>query len=171
MPIKFWDEVFLTATYLINHLPTRVIDNFSPLTHLFNTPPNYTMLKIFGSTCWPHLRPYNQHKLSFRSKPCIFLGYSSIHKGYKCLDQDYGRVYISRGVIFDEVVFPFSNPSFNVVDHNSPMGSSSFYWNTNHLCDLQSNPVDAARSGTDLPPSASSALADTDMGAPVASGP
>jgi hypothetical protein len=107
MPIKFWDEAFLTATYLINRLPTRVIDNFSPLTRLFNTPPNYTILKIFGCACWPHLCPYNQHKLSFRSKPCIFLGYSSIHKGYKCLDQDSGRVYISQDVIFDEAVFPF----------------------------------------------------------------
>jgi hypothetical protein len=61
----------------------------------------------------------------------------------------------------------FSNPSSNVVDHNSLMGNSSFYWNTNHLCDLQSNPVDAA--GTDLPPPASFTLADTDMGAPIAS--
>jgi hypothetical protein len=51
------------------------------------------------------------------------------------------------------------------------MGSSSFYWNTNHMCDLQSNPVDAARSGTNLLPPASSASADTNMGAPVASGP
>jgi hypothetical protein len=54
MPIKFWDDAFLTATYLMNRLPTRVIDNFSPLTRLFNTPPNYTMFKIFGCACWPH---------------------------------------------------------------------------------------------------------------------
>jgi hypothetical protein len=96
MPLKFWDEAFTTATYLINRLPTRVIDNLSPLQRLFKTPPNYSLLKIFGCACWPHLRPYNRHKLSFRSKPCVFIGYSSLHKGYKCLDMDSGRVYISR---------------------------------------------------------------------------
>jgi histone deacetylase 1/2 len=38
----------------------------------------------------------------------VFLGYSNIHKGFKCLDVKTGRVYISRDVIFDENVFPFS---------------------------------------------------------------
>jgi hypothetical protein len=113
MPIKFWDEAFLTVTFLINRMPTRVIDNTCPLQRLFHTPPNYSFLKIFGCACWPHLRPYNKHKLSFRSKECVFLGYSTLHKGYKCLDLDSGRVYVSRDVIFDENVFPFSRPVHN----------------------------------------------------------
>lgn len=98
IPMKFWDDAFLTATYLINHLPTRVIDNQTPLEHLFKTPPNYFLLKTFGCACWPHLRPYNTRKFAFRSKECVFIGYSSLHKGYKCLDMDSGRVYISRDV-------------------------------------------------------------------------
>jgi hypothetical protein len=48
-------------------------------------------------------------KLSFRSTRCVFLGYSSHHKGFKCLEPNTGRVYISRDVIFDESVFPFAN--------------------------------------------------------------
>jgi hypothetical protein len=31
-----------------------------------------------------------------------------LHKGFKCLDPSSGRVYISRDVVFDETVFPFS---------------------------------------------------------------
>jgi hypothetical protein len=31
VPIKFWDGAFLTTTYLINRLPTHVIDNKCPL--------------------------------------------------------------------------------------------------------------------------------------------
>jgi hypothetical protein len=58
------------------------------------------MLKCFGCACWPHLQPYNCHKLEFRYKPCVFLGYSSLHKGYKCLDMETGRVYISHDVNF-----------------------------------------------------------------------
>lgn len=65
-------------------------------------------LKIFGCACWPHHHPYNSRKLEFQSKQCVFLGYSSQHKGYKCLDPSIGCVYLSRDVIFDEDVFPFS---------------------------------------------------------------
>jgi hypothetical protein len=70
-------------------------------------------MRVFGCACWPHLRPYNQHKLDFRSKPCIFIGYSPSHRGYKCLHLPTGRIYISRNVIFDESTFPFhlSSPS------------------------------------------------------------
>jgi len=39
----------------------------------------------------------------------VFLGYSSLHKGFKCLEPKTGRFYISRDVVFDEDVFPFSS--------------------------------------------------------------
>lgn len=107
MPLKFWDEAFLTATYLINRIPSRVINFSTPLELLFHTNPDYSFLRVFGCACWPNLRPYNKRKLQFRSKKCAFLGYSFHHKGYKCLDISTGRVYISRDVIFDETVFPF----------------------------------------------------------------
>jgi hypothetical protein len=38
----------------------------------------------------------------------VFLGYSNLHKGYKCLDISTGRLYISRDIVFDETVFPFA---------------------------------------------------------------
>lgn len=108
MPLKFWDEAFATAAYLINRLPSRVINYDTPLHRLFNSSPDYSMLRTFGCACWPHLRPYNTHKLQFRSKKCVFLGYSPLHKGYKCLDTSTGRIYISRDVVFDDTCFPLS---------------------------------------------------------------
>jgi histone deacetylase 1/2 len=68
MPLEFWDEAFLTATYLINMLPSKVIHNDTPVHRLFGTQPDYQSLRVFGCACWPNLRPYNQRKLAFRSK-------------------------------------------------------------------------------------------------------
>lgn len=104
MLLEFWDEAFLTAVFLINRLPSRVINNDTPFFRLFGQQPDYTSLRTFGCACWPNLRPYNNKKLEFRSKQCVFLGYSNQHKGFKCLDPKFGRVYISRHVIFYEQV-------------------------------------------------------------------
>jgi histone deacetylase 1/2 len=109
MPLKFWDEAFLTAIYLINMLPSKPLKFATPTEKLLNITPNYQSLRIFVCACWPNLRPYNKRKLSFRSKQCVFIGYSPIHKGLKCLDVTTGRVYISRDVVFDENVFPFAS--------------------------------------------------------------
>jgi histone deacetylase 1/2 len=108
MPLKCWDEAFLPATYLINMLPSRVINHDTPVHRLLGTRPDYTsLIRVFGCACWPNLHPYNKHKLAFRSKQCVFLGYSPRHKGVKYLEVSTGRVYISHDVVFDEDVFSF----------------------------------------------------------------
>lgn len=181
MPIKFWDEAFLTATYLINRLPTRVIDHKCPLERLLKTPPNYSLLRIFGCACWPHLRPYNTHKLSFRSKQCVFLGYSSSHKGYKCLDTDSGRIYISRDVIFDENIFPFAQISSIPTSCNSSnlrqlhLDSGSSFLEGDHM--HISWPANSLVAANSVPPAAPVPVASTsgfeptpNAAAPVLSG-
>jgi hypothetical protein len=109
MLLKFWDEAFLTAVHLINLLPSKVVDYKTPTELLLHETPDYSSLRVFGCACWPNLRPFNSRKLAFRSMRCAFLGYSSLHKGFKCLDINTGRVYISRDVIFDEDIFPFAS--------------------------------------------------------------
>ena len=92
---------------MINKLPTPILSHDSPFQKLFGCTPDSHFLKTFGCTCFPHLRPYNSHKLQFRSSKCLFLGYSSTHKGYLCL-HPFGKIYISRNVIFNEHEFPYS---------------------------------------------------------------
>lgn len=113
LPLKYWVEAFRTATYLTNRLPSKVIGNDTPLKRLFGIDPDYNFLKPFGCACFPFLRRYNTHKLHFRSKECIFLGYSLNHKGYQCLNPNTNRVYITRHVVCDELVFPFARCTNN----------------------------------------------------------
>lgn len=123
LPMKFWDEAILTSIYLINRLPTPLLHLKSPFEVLYGSPPDYNHLKTFGCACYPNLRPYNTNKLQFRSTQCTFLGYSSSHKGYRCLDSN-GRIYISRDVLFDEHTFPYStSPSIASPSVSSPLVS------------------------------------------------
>jgi histone deacetylase 1/2 len=75
MVLKFWDEAFLTATYLINLLPSKVINFDTPVQRLLGEAPDYGALRVFGCACWPNLRTYNTHKLSFHSIRCVFVSW------------------------------------------------------------------------------------------------
>jgi histone deacetylase 1/2 len=68
IPLRFWDEAFNTACYLINRMPSRTINNDTPIHKLFKTQPDYSLLKVFGCACWPNLGAYIDKKLSFRTK-------------------------------------------------------------------------------------------------------
>lgn len=105
LPLHYWIHAFTSTVFLINRLPTKVLGDNSPYEKLFQKQPDYSILKVFGCQCYPYIRPYNLHKISFRSTPCVFLGYSTQHKGYKCLDLSSGKLYISRHVTFDEGAF------------------------------------------------------------------
>jgi hypothetical protein len=134
----------LTSCYLINRLPTPLLKNLSPFEKLFSQVPDYKFLKVFGCTCFPNLRAYNSHKFSLRSKPCVFLGYSTLHKGYKCYHSATSRIYISRDVIFHEEVFPFSNtpPSANPAPPSSIPPSVSLPLPIPHSMAISNPPTD-----------------------------
>ena len=87
-------------------MPTPVLNNVSPFTKLHGKLPDYKFLRTFGCSCFPLLRPYNNHKLNFHTQKCLMIGYSPIHKGYKCLDST-GKTYIARHVQFNESEFPY----------------------------------------------------------------
>ncbi|KAG8492721.1 hypothetical protein CXB51_010467 [Gossypium anomalum] len=119
VPMHLWVHAFTSPVHLINRLPTSVLDGKCPYELLHKSLPNYMHLRVFGCRCYPYLRPFNNHKLQFRSKPCVFLGYSPVHKGYKCL-YDIGRMFMSRHVVFDETCFPFAGSTDSVGNAASP---------------------------------------------------
>lgn len=94
-------------------MPIVEIPKISPYDALFHVALNYTSLRIFGCACYPWLRPYWSHKLELKSIKCVFVGYSLQHKGYRCLDPSTSRVYISKHVIFEELMFTLAKPDLS----------------------------------------------------------
>ncbi|CAN6446516.1 unnamed protein product [Victoria cruziana] len=71
VPKNFWAEALLTATYLINRLPSSNLANLSPFEKIFDLKPNYNRLKVFGCKCYV-LNDRND-KLSSKALHCVFL--------------------------------------------------------------------------------------------------
>ena len=105
MPRSYWTYVFAMTVYLINRMPSSVLDFKMPFQTLHGHSPNFHKLKVFGCLCFPWIRPYTSHKLDEKSTPCVFLGYSITQSAYFCLDRSTSRIYTSRHVVFHEHVF------------------------------------------------------------------
>lgn len=147
--LSLWSYAFQTATYLINRLPTLVLHSKSPYQVLYDKLPDYSLLRCFGCACFPFLRPYNSHKLMFRSTECLFLGYSTNHKGYLCLDPISGRLYVSRHVVFNENYFPCSKADFKFGKLKYSPPDLSFF-NSAHFSILPSVPLSPSVSSQSL---------------------
>jgi histone deacetylase 1/2 len=132
VPTKYWPYAFQIVAYVINRLPTKVLSFKSPYEVLFHKIPSYNTLKVFGSLCYPYLRPISEHKLQPRSTSCAFLGYSSKHKGYICLEPKTKKIHVSRHVTFVENSFPFK------VTCSAPTDNIQL---SNHLHDLSHTAV------------------------------
>nr|KAJ0193033.1 hypothetical protein LSAT_V11C800391760 [Lactuca sativa] len=88
------------------------------------------------------------HKLAPRSIPCIFMGYCSRYKGYRCLDPVTSRIYITCHSRFDECIFPFYEdksvqpsgllPLYSFLDDNPFCSSNS---QPIHINDTQPTPT------------------------------
>lgn len=104
---SYWVEAFSSATYIFNRLPSSVLNGKTPFEILYSRMPNYSNFRVFGCRVFPYLRDYAPHKLSPRSIPCVFISYSSQYKGYRFLDLQTSRIYITRPARFAKDYFPF----------------------------------------------------------------
>ena len=73
----------LSASLTICHLSSSQIHHHTP--SFTKKSPTISPLKHLA-LCYPCLSPFGRTKLQFKTTPCVFIGYSPHHKGYKCLD-------------------------------------------------------------------------------------
>lgn len=75
LPVTFWRDCLLTATYLLNKIPSRILRSKSPYEFLYGQPPSYSHLKTFGCLAYATISIPQRDKLHPRAIPCVFVGY------------------------------------------------------------------------------------------------
>jgi hypothetical protein len=83
-------------------MPSRILGMKSPIELLlgrqeFKVPP-----KVFGCVCFVRDHRPSVGKLDPRAVKCVFVGYSSTQKGYKCWDPVGKKLFVSMDVTFRE---------------------------------------------------------------------
>ena len=120
----------LTATYLINRMPSHVLDFRTPFQRLLHTYPHirftsHIPLKVFGCTTFVHINQQHRSKLDPKSLKCVFLGYAPNQSGYKCYCPQTKRFYTTMDVTFFEHK-PFH--SKNIIQGESC--EEYYFWDT-----------------------------------------
>ena len=136
IPKQFWGEAVLTATYLINRMPSRVLNFQTPCQTLLQSYPTTQIisslpLKVFGSTTFVHIHSQNRSKLDPRAIKCVFLGYSTTKKGYKCYSPNTRKFYTSMDVTFFENQ-PYYKKT-NSIQGESSQEECNFWHETSNL--------------------------------------
>ena len=113
VPKYLWGEAILTATYLINRMPTKILKFQTPLEQLKKCFPSSRLtydlpLKVFGCTAFVHIHGHKKGKLDSQARKCVFVGYPATQKGYKCFDPLTRKFFVSMDVTFFE-----NNPFFS----------------------------------------------------------
>lgn len=91
-----------TTAHVINRLPQARHEFISPFQKLWNTKPTVSHFRVFGCVCYVFVPNHLCSKFDKKAVRCIFVGYDSQRKGWRCYNPMNGRCYTSRNVIFDE---------------------------------------------------------------------
>ncbi|RZB86491.1 Exocyst complex component EXO70B1 [Glycine soja] len=106
VPKCFRIDAVVTAVYLMNRQPSRVLNYKTPLQVLAKhvTLPYVLMLppRKFGCVTYVHIPKNQRMKLDLCVVHCVFLGHGAHKKGYCCYDPVTRRLYTTMNVTFIE---------------------------------------------------------------------
>ena len=92
-----------TAIYIMNRTPTTAVHGMTPEEKFIGKKPDVSHLKVFGYIAYVHVPDEKRSKLDPKADKCIFIGYSSEQKGYRCFSPFTRKLQVSRDVVFNEM--------------------------------------------------------------------
>ncbi|WZZ70851.1 hypothetical protein YC2023_082221 [Brassica napus] len=125
VPKRFWSDAVISACYLINGIPTRVLEDQSPFEVLNKVKPSLSHLRVFESLCYVLIPGDMRNKLEPKSTKAMFVGYSTTQRGYKCFDPQTRRLLVSRDVKFIETKGYYEERSWEDLEDLAQPGRES----------------------------------------------
>ena len=127
LPKPFWSYSVVHAVFLINRVPTPILQNCSPYELLYESKPDLSTLKTFGGLCFASTLTASRTKFDHRSKKCVFLGFRNGVKGFVLFDMSTHQIFVSRNVVFYDHILPYGAPSpaIDIVTETTPPSPTS----------------------------------------------
>ncbi|KAL6277717.1 hypothetical protein ACE6H2_021318 [Prunus campanulata] len=135
VPKYLWGEALQSAMYVINRVPSSVLGFQTPLQVLqakMKTMPPVTNLppKVFGCVAYVHLLPHQRSKLDPCAIKCLFVGYASHQKGYRCYHPPTRKMFVTMDVTFHEDLSYFTIDGSPLQGENDGVEENSHEWLT-----------------------------------------
>lgn len=121
LPKELWAEAMACACHVINRMPLSSCGMKSPFEMLYKMKPSIGYFRVFGSICYVHVPDANRTKFDAKAEKCVFIGYDTQRKGWKCMNPKTHKFITSRDVVFDEMSSYYDRP---VVAQNEAPTSS-----------------------------------------------
>ena len=125
LPESLWGEALKTATYILNRVPSKVV-NKTPYELWTGKKPSIKHFHIWG--CLVEARPYRPHerKLNSRIISCYFVGQAECSRGYKFYDHTLRSIFETENARFlEEVEFGKEENIRKVVFKEEPVIDSA----------------------------------------------
>lgn len=97
------------VVYLINRMPSLILQQMSPYQLLNGNFPKLDDLKVFGCLCYASTYVAGRTKFDKRARKCVYLGFQTHMKGAVVYDVHSKSVVVSRNVVFHELIFPYKD--------------------------------------------------------------
>lgn len=102
VPKRFWSDDVMSACYLINRIPTKILNDLSPFILLNKNKSSLDYLHLSGCSCFVLIQGLQRSKFEAKSTKVMFISYSPTHKCYKWYNHVTRMVLVPRDVKFME---------------------------------------------------------------------
>jgi hypothetical protein len=97
-----WGEAAMTAIYVQNRSPHRILKDMTPKEAFSGKKPNVENFRIFGCQVYAHIPKDKRNKLEPSGKKGIFVVYSDSSKACRIYIPDQHKIEVSKDVTFNE---------------------------------------------------------------------
>jgi len=100
LPKKLWAETASTTVFLLNRLPSRVLNKKTPFEGWFGYRPDLQNLKKICCLYFSFVPQVKKDKLDKKVEPGVFIGYNNTSKAYRIFQPQNGKILVSRDFKF-----------------------------------------------------------------------